>query len=210
MKLMQAILLFLLQMGTVQGPSQDEQILERGGMLLEEAKTLYESAHSESSVRGFVEAGFKLEEARIKFIVLQEIGSPDKQQLATDRLRAINQLAKLIHDGKVAVAGSPAGQGPSSFPEATTPQPEAKSTQKSSESPAAPPLDVTKRLPIPDLAKQKDSEKLIKELFKDQYAKKSVADRKVLAHLLLEQAKRNHDDPSAYWVLCREAQDIAI
>ena len=42
-------------------------------------------------------AGFKLEEARIKSFVLQEIGSPEKQKIAIDRLRAIHQLSKLIH-----------------------------------------------------------------------------------------------------------------
>jgi len=56
---------------------------------------------------GFVDAGFKLEEARIKFLVLQEIGSPENQKIATTD-EAINQLGKLIHDGKVAISGSPA------------------------------------------------------------------------------------------------------
>jgi len=57
-----------------QAPPQDDKILERGDSLLEEAKSAYEEARTKSSVPGFVEAGFKLEEARIKFIVLQEIG----------------------------------------------------------------------------------------------------------------------------------------
>src|SRR5258708_19605134 len=68
----------------------DEKIHEKGEQLLEEAKTAYEGARTSGSVAGFVDAGFKLEEARIKFIVLQEIGSPERQKLATDRLRALN------------------------------------------------------------------------------------------------------------------------
>src|SRR6058998_2218718 len=85
-----------------------DKILERADKLLEEAKAGYEDASSKGAVAGFIDAGFKLEEARIKYLVLQEIGSPDRQTLAADRLRAVNQLGKLIHDGKVAVGGTPA------------------------------------------------------------------------------------------------------
>src|SRR6185436_46377 len=84
---------------------QDDVILEKADKLLEEAKAAYETARSGGVVSAFVDAGFKLEEARIKFLVLQEIGQGDKQKTAADRLRAVNQLGKLIHDGKVAVSG---------------------------------------------------------------------------------------------------------
>src|SRR5947207_5022217 len=76
-----------------------DKILARADALLEEAKAAYEEARSKGSASAFVDAGFKLEEARIKYIVLQEIGSPEKQKIAADRLRAVNQLSKLIHDG---------------------------------------------------------------------------------------------------------------
>src|SRR6266852_8075922 len=89
-----------------------DKILERADKLLEEAKAAYEDAAANSSVQTFIDAGFKLEEARIKYLVLQEIGSADKQKLAADRLRAVNQLSKLIHDGKVAVGGTPAEPAP--------------------------------------------------------------------------------------------------
>lgn len=82
-------------LGTLQAAAQEDQILERGEKLLEEAKAAYEDARARSSVAAFVDAGFKLEEARIKFIVLQEIGAPEKQKIAADRLRAVNQLSKL-------------------------------------------------------------------------------------------------------------------
>src|SRR5437773_4490526 len=94
-----------------------DKILERADKLLEEAKAAYEDAQSKSSVQIFIDAGFKLEEARIKYLVLQEIGSPDKQKLAADRLRAVNQLSKLIHDGKVAVGGTPTEPAPVKPPE---------------------------------------------------------------------------------------------
>jgi hypothetical protein len=191
---------------------QEDRIQELGEKLLEEAKAAYEDARTKSSVPAFVDAGFKLEEARIKFIVLQEIGSPEKQKLAGERLRAINQLGKLIHDGKVAVNGTPAdAPPPAPAPDApatpATPAPAARPAP--AEPLAVAPTDVTKRLPVPEAAKQKEAEKTIKDLYKDQYAKKSPADRKALAALLLKEAPRTKDDPAALWVLCREAQDLA-
>src|SRR5580765_4319275 len=90
------LLLFLQRFGT-----QDiDKVLERADALLEEAKADYETAREKSSVSAFIDAGFKLEEARIKYIVVQEIGAPDKQKIVSDRMRAVNQLGKLIHDGK--------------------------------------------------------------------------------------------------------------
>ena len=83
-----------------------DKILERADKLLDEAKSAYENARSQNSVPAFVDAGFKLEEAKFKYLVLQEIGAEEKQKIAADRLRAVNQLGKLIHDGKVAITGT--------------------------------------------------------------------------------------------------------
>ncbi|MBV8879503.1 MAG: hypothetical protein JO332_06055 [Planctomycetaceae bacterium] len=185
------------------------KVLEKADALLEEAKTLYEDARARSAAPVFVEAGFKLEEARIKYLALNEVGSPEQQKTATDRLRAVNQLAKLIHDGKVAVSGAAVDSKPAS-------------AEKPGEAPAAPdrpapaegkptaPIDVTRRAGVPDAAKQKDAEKAVHDLFKDQYAKKSAADRKAFARQLLDQAAKTGDDPAAAWVLYREAQDQAV
>lgn len=187
--------------------SQDiDKVLERADQLLNEAKASYESAREKASVQSFVEAGFKLEEARIKYLVVQEIGSPDKQKLAADRLRAVNQLNKLINDGKVAVMAPPA-EPPASNP-----------GEKPVAAPVAPvipeppkiPAFVIVRKPVPEESKQREAEKLIKELFKEQYAKKAPADRRVMARALLEQASKNGDDPPGQWVLLREAQDSAV
>jgi len=71
------------------------------------------------------------------------------------------------------------------------------------------PTDVSKRLAVPDAARQKESEKLIRDLYKDGYAKKAPVDRKALCKALLSQTAKSQDDPSGLWVLCREAQDIA-
>jgi hypothetical protein len=185
-----------------------DKILERADKLLEEAKAAYEDASSKAAVAGFIDAGFKLEEARIKYLVLQEVGSPDKQKLAADRLRAINQLSKLIHDGKVAVGGTPAEPAPAKPIE---PNPGIKDPSPiPAVPPAKAPVDVSKRAPVPEAKRQQEAEKLIKDLFKDQYSKKTPADRKALARLLLAQAAKSQEDPVAVWVLCREAQDMAV
>jgi hypothetical protein len=182
-----------------------DRILERADKLLEEAKSSYETARSTSSVAAFVDAGFKLEEARIKYLVLQEIGEGAQQKLASDRLRAVNQLGKLIHDGKVAITGAAAK--PEGSPPAEAPAPKA---------PAAPPPaalpspDVTKRFAVPDAAKQKEAEKVVRDVFKAEYGKKAPADRKAFARMLLEYAARSADDAASLWVLYREALEMSI
>src|SRR5262245_19467185 len=178
-------------------------ILEKADKLLDEAKAGYEDARAKSSPQIFIEAGFKLEEARIKYLVLQEIATGEKQKVAAERLRAVNQLAKLIHDGKVAVTGAP--------PE-STPKPAEAPGDAPAPAPKAPAaaVDVMKRAPVPDAAKQKEAEKLVRDLFKDQYAKKAPADRKALSRLLLEQSGQVQNDPTSLWVLYREALDAAM
>jgi hypothetical protein len=187
------------------------KVLEKADALCEEAKAGYEKARSEGSAPGFVDAGFKLEEARIKYLAILEVGSPEQQKTAADRMRLVNQLAKLIHDGKVAISGAAVGSkspAPEKAPDApATPAPADKPEVPSVTSPM---VDVSRRAPVPDAVKQKDAEKLIRDLFKDQYAKKTAADRRALARILLDQALKSSDDPAAAWVLHREAQDAAI
>jgi len=197
-----AALIVLCLLPVVFGQDVDS-ILDKADKLLDEAKAGYEDARARSSPQIFIEASFKLEEARIKYLVLQEIATGEKQKLAAERLRAVNQLAKLIHDGKVAVTETPAE---------STPKPvEAPAEPAAPAAPKAPvaAVDVMKRAAVPEAAKQKDAEKMVRELFKEQYAKKTPADRKALARLLLEQAAQVQNDPMSQWVLYREALEAA-
>lgn len=66
------------------------------------------------------------------------------------------------------------------------------------------------RTPVPDVAKQKEAEKTIKDLFKSEYAKKTPAERRELSRALLAQAEKSADDPALQWVLLREAQELAL
>src|SRR5688572_31975261 len=63
--------------------------------------------------------------------------------------------------------------------------------------------------PVPDAEKQLESEKLVREVFKAEYAKKTAADRSALARKLLEQAQDSAGDPVSRYVLLREASDLA-
>jgi hypothetical protein len=211
-------LLLLVSLGEAQqiSPQDIDQLLERADKILEEAKIAYEDARTKSSAQAFVDAGFKLEEARIKYLVLQEIGASDKQKIAVDRMRTVNQLNKLIHDGKVAISGMAVDAPKEAAANPATPKPEEPAKEAPKETPAKGAVPEIKllpasiaRLPVPEAAKLRETEKLVKELFKEQYSKKAPADRAALAKLLLEQARKTLDDPTAAWIMLRDAQEAA-
>jgi hypothetical protein len=66
-----------------------------------------------------------------------------------------------------------------------------------------------KRSPVPGAAAQKEAEKLVREIFKEDYSRKSAADRIALGSKLLRQASETRDDPVSSFVLLREARDLA-
>jgi tRNA A-37 threonylcarbamoyl transferase component Bud32 len=84
-------------------------------------------------------------------------------------------------------------------------------TQAEADSKADPKTETVKdsRTPVPDAAAQEKVDKLIKDLFKDDYAKKAPADKLALSAKLLEQAGETKDDAAARFVLLREARDLA-
>lgn len=61
----------------------------------------------------------------------------------------------------------------------------------------------------PDAAAQKTAEKLVRDVFKDEFAKKAPADKSALATKLLAQSKEVESDPVQRFVLLREAKDLA-
>lgn len=63
--------------------------------------------------------------------------------------------------------------------------------------------------PVPELEKQAQAEKLIKDIFKSEYAKTAAADRAALAKKLLAQAGETRNDSSAKFVLLRESRNVA-
>ena len=66
-----------------------------------------------------------------------------------------------------------------------------------------------KKPPAPDAAAQKEAEKLVRDVFKTEYARKTPADRVALANKLLLQAAQTGDDPTTRFVLLCEASEQA-
>lgn len=71
-------------------------------------------------------------------------------------------------------------------------------------------LSQDKKLPQPEASAQKDAETSIRDLFKDDYARKDPADKATFARKLLKQASDSKDDPVSRFVLLREARDLAL
>ncbi|MCY3021534.1 MAG: hypothetical protein NTW87_21175 [Planctomycetota bacterium] len=67
-----------------------------------------------------------------------------------------------------------------------------------------------KRLPVPPAAALSDSEKQIKEVFKEEFQKKAPADRIELAKRLLKLAQDSRNDGLMYYAALREAKDLAV
>jgi hypothetical protein len=73
--------------------------------------------------------------------------------------------------------------------------------------PAGAALPARQQPPTPD--DQKKAEKTIRDLFKEDYAKRAPEERQDLARKLLANALGTKDDPAGVFVLLREAADIA-
>jgi WD40 repeat protein len=69
---------------------------------------------------------------------------------------------------------------------------------------------VTEKADVPSEARLKAAEKLIKDLFREEYAKRVLTDRLALADKLIEKAGQSPDDLALQYVLLREARDLAL
>jgi len=89
--------------------------------------------------------------------------------------------------------------------------PEPNKTPQEEKKPAAtpPPDSRPTRLPEPLEKDQARAEALIRQVFRDEYARPSPADRRALAQKLLRQGIETRDDTAARFVLLREARDLA-
>jgi hypothetical protein len=74
---------------------------------------------------------------------------------------------------------------------------------------AGAPTTLPARLPVPDAAAQALSQKLIRDLFKAEYARHTPADRDALARTLLAQAGATGDNPAGRYELLLESSDLA-
>jgi hypothetical protein len=67
-----------------------------------------------------------------------------------------------------------------------------------------------KPAPEPEASAQKETLKQIRDLFKDEYARKSPADQAALAQKLLQKGVETNDDTSSKFVLLKEARELAM
>jgi hypothetical protein len=73
----------------------------------------------------------------------------------------------------------------------------------------AAPVPPSRRLPEPAAAVQQETAKRIRELYKEDFARRTPADLQALAQKLLKDGRATTDDPDARYVLLREAKDLA-
>jgi hypothetical protein len=66
------------------------------------------------------------------------------------------------------------------------------------------------KAPVPGEAAQQEAAKLIRDLFKADYAKRAPADVQALAVKLLQQGRETTDDPIGQFVLLRQARELAV
>jgi hypothetical protein len=75
--------------------------------------------------------------------------------------------------------------------------------------PDKPPPNPVARLPVPKDDALDKAEAELRAVYKEDYARKTAADRKALAAKLLALADKTPDDPAARFVMLREARDLA-
>jgi hypothetical protein len=63
---------------------------------------------------------------------------------------------------------------------------------------------------VPDAAAVREATKTIRDIYKDEYAKKTPADKVALARKLLEQSAQNRDNPAIQYTSLVEAKDLAV
>ncbi len=66
------------------------------------------------------------------------------------------------------------------------------------------------RVPEPTKQAQVEAEKLVKDVYKDDYAKRGPDERRALAEKLLSEGRNTKSDTNTEYVLLREARDMAI
>jgi hypothetical protein len=200
-----APVLSLLLLGLFTGVSQDlDEVLAKADQLFAQAKEGYESGKLKGSAEQLTAAAFKLEEARSKYLALQEIAGGERKQVAVDRLKNVNQLSKLISEAKLLLTGKPTNDPPPKPPADPPPPPPPAP-------PAPPPVKAVQAelLPVPDAGRQREAEKSIKELFKTEYARRTPQETQTLARKLLALGTETQDEPAARFVFLREARDLS-
>lgn len=89
------------------------------------------------------------------------------------------------------------------------PPPKKDKEDPKKEDPVRPPTEPVARVPVPDKEALAAADKIVKDLFKEDYAKKAPADLLALSQTLHRQALETNDDAAARYVMLTEAADLA-
>jgi hypothetical protein len=124
-------------------------------------------------------------------------------------LLTILQVVGLIPGEEVQVATSP----PTSSPHPAPAAPQAPTSAVKPQVAAIPGVGVAPpapvKSPLPDSASCAEAERLVREIFKDDYARKSAADRAALGKKLLVQGKSTQDNGPEAFALLKQAREEA-
>jgi serine/threonine protein kinase len=198
-------------------PSAVEDALRQGDKLFVLAREAYEDGKARSSVEALSDAGFKADAARVKFVAVQEIGGEGLKAQAVEQLRLVQQFQKLVNEARLAILNSKsAAPAPTSAPATPVPVNLATASAPAVAPAVAPGVVVPSRsagfqdrAPEPPAEAQKQKLELIRELFKEEYAKRTPQDQRVLAQKLLQKGQETAEDSAARFVLLREARELA-
>lgn len=136
-----------------QAPDPDvDRYLECADALLVQAKVAFEDAASKKALQGLTEAGDRLEEAGIRYLVLREIGPAERKKAAVDRLRSVKELDHKIQDARVALGGARGEPAPGSQLE--SPLGRIRRLHLT----GGAPQEAARRVPVPEGKKQQEAE----------------------------------------------------
>jgi len=162
----------------------------------------------------FDDARKQLQELRM-LVSLSGNGTPDPFQgrfrEELDSLSRTLEEASVLARGRLAEAEArkPPSPPPAPVPAAAAPPPPEPEPREQPPPPPPPQPAETAKPAAPNATAQKASEKLIRETFKLDYAKRQPADQQALARKLLKEGLDEQNGPVDRFVLLREARDLA-
>jgi len=114
-------------------------------------------------------------------------------------------------DPSVAAGGAQPPAGSERPPNAPSTTPQHPVPARAAEGRPAPPVETPRgaREPVPPPEKQKEAERVVRDVYREQFAKTSAQDQADLARKLLDQAIATRDDLASRYVLFTLAQDLA-
>lgn len=158
MNLQAALFLLALQ------DKSSEQLLQEADKLMADAKATFEKGKAAESLPDVIDAGFKADEARVKFQAVGLISQGDNQRRAQDGLREANELIKLVNNARLALRKFPDKDKAPVKPPPPPPPPDSKNPPPPPPVKAPPPPEKKPPAgPVTDLLKLVNAEKDVVE-----------------------------------------------